>query len=122
MNIINRKYTFFFLILLTSFLSQSQTFEPIKNKGFDLESGTPINENIEIENKNFELFTTSKGSKYIKCLSVRTGEFYPLWMGTKTKLTHEGKSVYKSKKGKFCIYLISKKSGFPYPVWLTEQK
>lgn len=116
-----KKLKISFLILFLTTISYSQTFEPIK-KGFDIESGIFTDKTITIEGKTFDLFSTKNGSVYIKCLSGRTGKYYPLWIGEKTELIHEGKPVYKSKNGKFCIYLISKNTNYPYSIWLKEQK
>tara|TARA_R110000822_G_scaffold127454_1_gene262941 strand:- start:6638 stop:7015 length:378 start_codon:yes stop_codon:yes gene_type:complete len=109
------------LVLLSSFtfIVTAQSFETVKKGGFDIESGSDTGTTITIDSKVFELSETTKGTLYVKCLSNKTGSYYPVWIGQPANLRHEGKAVYKMKSGKHCIYKIGK-GGNPYAVYLKQ--
>ena len=109
------------MLILSYAGANAQKFKTIK-KGFDVESGTDAKTSIIIEGKEFPIFLTKKNVGYIKCKSIKTGRYYPVWIGTITGETHEGRDVYQMKSGKYCIYKISEKTGNPYSVWLEENK
>jgi len=105
-----------FLLTLTT---HAQEF---KRKGFDVTTGIPTGQTLTIENKTFPILATPKGSNYLKLLSPKTKNYYPLWIGTKVDTLFEGSNVYISKKGSYCIYKLSPNTGNPYAVWLTKSK
>lgn len=112
----------FAIVMVVSMFNSSscyaQEFEVVKSRGFDVENGEKLNETITVDGKTFDLFATSKGSKYMKLKSPRTGNWYAVWVGSKTGKQFEGRDVYKSKRGKYCVFIISKNTGNPYPKWL----
>lgn len=78
----------------------------------------------EIENIQgtpWNVFKTTKGSKFIKCLSPRTGNNYPVWIGVKNGEHFEGEPIRVSKKGSLFILVLSNKTNNPYPVWIEKQ-
>lgn len=108
------------LVMAIAIGSQAQTFTTTNSGGgFRVDSGTSTGEYFEVDGQKFEMFTTSKGSRYIKCESMAKQTSYAVWIGTETEFEFEGRTVYQSKKGSYCIYKISANSGNPYPVWLT---
>jgi len=107
------------LVMAIAIGSQAQTFTTTSSGGFDVESGTLTSETITIDGQVFDLYETSSGSLYVKCISPRTGNGYAVWIGAETEFDFEGRTVYQSRKGSYCIYKISANSGNPYPVWLT---
>jgi len=104
-------------IALTSIMN-AQTFAAKASGGFDANAGTLTTESMVIDGQSFSIHETDKGSKYIKCLSPRTGNDYAVWIGSETSHTHDGSKVYQSKKGTYCVYKISSNTGNPYPKWL----
>ena len=111
------------LMLFVSVLfSQDLTFKTKTSTGggFDTESANVqlTTETISIDGNSYKLFATKSGSRFIKCVSAKTGKNYPVWIGAETTYTYEGRKVYKMKSGTFCVYKISEKSGNPYAVYL----
>ena len=110
------------LLMGLSALSNAQSFTPQGNEaGFNVESGVSLDETILIEDSSFELYATEGGSKYIKCISSRTGNPYAVWIGTPTNELYQGRTVYQMKSGTYCVYKLSRKSGNPYPMWLEKK-
>jgi hypothetical protein len=105
------------LITLASIVN-AQSFTAKASGGFDANTGVLTTESIVIDGQSFSIHETGKGSKYIKCLSPRTGNDYAVWVGSKTSHSYEGSTVYQSKKGTYCVYKLSPKTGNPYPKWL----
>ena len=105
------------LITLASIVN-AQTFAAKASGGFDANAGTLTTESMVIDGQSFSIHETGKGSKYIKCLSPRTGNDYAVWIGSETSHTHDGSKVYQSKKGTYCVYKVSPSTGNPYPKWL----
>jgi len=107
-------------LAIALFSSSAQTFQAkTSGGGFNVESGVSTDEAIKIGSYTYEVFTTNKGSKYIKLVSTKTGNEYPLWIGEPTKHTFEGQTVYQMQSGSYCIYVIGK-SGNPYAKWLDK--
>lgn len=98
--------------------AQSLQFEEVKTtiRGFDVESGESTGLTITIDSEIYDVFATSKGSKYIK-LTSSTGNLYPLWIGEETKESYNNKPVRITSKGKYFI-LLTGKSGNPYCKYL----
>lgn len=107
-------------VLVASIKLSAQTFETVKTAGFDIESGKETNQTFKVDGKEFNLFSTSSGSLYIKCLSKRTGKSYAVWIGEAINIKYEGKEIYKTKSGKYCIYTMSPKSGNPRALYLKK--
>ena len=104
------------LVLIVSLMLgltiQAQTFtEKSSGGGFNVESGTPIPDNITVEGKTFNMFVTKTGSKYVKAISVKGNE-YAVWIGEPTGKTHEGHAVYQFKSGTYAYYKLTA-SGYP---------
>lgn len=102
--------------------AQTLQFEEIKSSGggFDVNSGELTNETVTVDGKSYQLYKTKAGARYIKCNSPKTGNDYPVWVGTKTSHTYDGRTVYKSKKGSYSILKISS-TGNPYNKWLKAK-
>ena len=108
----------FILAIAKSGAAQTFTKKTSSGGSFDTSVGVSTGETISIDGETFSIFETSSGSKYVKCISPRTGNEYAVWIGEKTEYTHNGRPVYRSKSGSFCVFVISKNSGNPFPVWL----
>lgn len=110
-----------FLLMITlcmCFSIEAQTFKKQSNAKFEATSGLQTNEVFIVDDYNFNIFKTKKGSKYI-ILESQTGNTYACWIHEKTKYKYNNKSIYKTKKGSYCIYKINS-HGNPYPVWLEK--
>lgn len=114
-----------FMLLLCAILSISANaqFTETTNKGggFDVSSGVSTGQSITIEGKQYPTFVTESGSTYIICNSPKTGNDYPVWIGTYTGEMFQGHKVYQMKSGKYCYYKISENSGNPYAKYLTKE-
>ena len=109
------------LAMALAITCSAQTFTPASSGGgFRVDSGVSTGKYIAIDGQDFELFTTNKGSLYIKCESQAKKSNYAVWIGEETEHEYEGRTVYQSKKGSYCIYKISS-NGNPYPVWLKME-
>jgi len=115
-----KKSIFTLMLAIASVALSAQTFtaKTSSGGGFNVESGDATGETVTIDDTVFDLFTTESGSRYVKLTSPRTGNDYPLWIGTPTEYTFEGRTVYQSRKGSYCVYLVSENSGNPYAKWL----
>lgn len=114
---------FTFMLIMLGLAASAQTFTPKGGggKGFDVESGTKLNETVTVDGQVFDLYATSSGSRYIKCVSPRTGNGYAVWVGNATEHKYEGRTVYQSAKGTYSVLKLSANSGQPYTVWLDKQ-
>lgn len=113
----------FALVTVTMVNAQSFKKKTSKGGGFDVNAPSIVSmqESIMIDGQSYELFKTDKGSAFIKCLSPKTGNFYPVWIGKETDHVFEGRKVYQMKSGTYCVYQISKNSGNPYAVYLDAE-
>ncbi len=122
--IITAKYllliAMFTLAIAKASTAQTFTSKPQSGGGFDTSVGISNGETIEIDGEVFKVFETKSGSKYVKCVSPKTGNEYAVWIGTPTQHKHEGRVVYQSNSGSYCVYKISSNSGNPYPMWLDK--
>lgn len=114
---------FTLMLFMLSLAANAQTFTPKGGggKGFDVDSGTKLSETVTVDGQVFDLYATSSGSRYIKCVSQRTGNGYAVWVGSATEHTYEGRTVYQSAKGTYSVLKLSANSGQPYTVWLDKQ-
>ena len=101
--------------------AKAQEFEVKKSSGFkfDVDAGATTGENIIVDGKTFEMFETTSGSRYVKAVS-KTGNLYPVWIGTDTGKFFESRKVYKSKSGSYCVFKLTK-SGYPHATWLNAK-
>jgi len=108
--------------LLVATMTFGQTsYAPIKSSGvvFDITSGSDTGETIDIDGNSYGVFQTEKGSRYITLTSSKSGNDYPLWVGSATDETYEGRTIYVMSSGSKCVYVVGK-SGNPYSLWLKE--
>ena len=115
-----KKSIFTLVLAIASVALSAQTFtaKTSSGGGFNVDSGESLGETVTIDGEVFDLYATESGSKYVKLTSPRTGNDYPLWIGTPTEYKFEGRTVYQSRKGSYCVYIVSKNSGNPYAKWL----
>lgn len=116
----------FLTVVLTAILTSNLTAQQFERKtskggGFKIETGTATAQQFKIDGLVYPIFETKSGAKYIKLHSSRTGNDYPLWIGTETGATFEGQPVRKSSKGTFFIIAISKRTKQPYSVYLNTK-
>jgi hypothetical protein len=69
-------------MLSISSIAQIDTLKVSKNTGFDVESGVKTG-TIKIQDVDFDIFSTKKGSEYIK-VTGKKGNVYPVWIGKST--------------------------------------
>lgn len=104
--------------LMLGLTMQAQTFtEKSSGGGFNVESGTLTQDNITVDGKTFDIYTTSKGSKFVKAISAKGNE-YPVWIGEPTGKSFEGNDVYQFKSGSYAYFKLSK-TGYPYAKYLN---
>ena len=119
------KKVFLTLVLVaTVATAYTQTFTSKSSSnggGFNVEDGIQTVETFTIDGTYYDVFETENGSKYIKLLSPRTGNYYPLWIFEATPHTFEGRRVYETRNGSYCIYVVSENSGNPYCKWLDKE-
>mgnify|MGYP003632749191 CR=1 FL=1 len=110
------------LFFIAGLSAQSMTFTASSGGGFDVSTGTDLNETIMVGSTSYDVFATSDGSKYLICNSPKTGNDYAVWIGTPTKETFEGETVRQAKSGGYFILIKSKNTNNPYCKRLkTEQ-
>ncbi len=118
-----KKAIFTIMLAVASVALNAQTFtaKTSSGGGFNADSGTLTNETFIVDGQSYELWSTESGSRYVKLISPRTGKTYPIWVGTPTEHTFEGRTVYRSKKGSYCVYISSAKSEISfYAKWLDK--
>ena len=115
------------LSVVAMFIASASAQEFVAKKrsggGFNVEA-PGVNETqefLEIDGESFVVWETAKGAKFVKCLSPRTGNLYPVWVGEKTEHEYDGRIVYRMKSGTYCVYKVSMKTGNPYPVYLDTK-
>ena len=113
---------------VTNKVTYETRFVPIAQKskrGFDVNSGTNTGEKFFCDGKNFDIYQTATGGKYVKAISSKGNE-YPIWIGDEVAMIYEENEkvyqVYKSGTGKYSIFKLNK-YGYPYRISLgTLQK
>jgi len=115
--------TFFFVSLLAigAAVSAQSTFEAKTSSGgggFDVTSGVATNDKFVVDDKQFDVFETSSGSRYVVAVG-KSGNNYPVWVANPTEDKFEGRTVHVTRNGSYCVYLIGS-NGFPYPKWLNK--
>ena len=117
------KNLIFILFIALSFSASAQLqFEAASSGGgFNVSSGVDINQTIMVDGTSYDIFETAKGSKYIICNSPKTGNDYPVWIGTATNHSFEGREVRQSKSDKYFILIKSKNTGNPYAKYLKTK-
>ena len=114
------KNLFFILAIAIASTTFGQTYQTKTmggGGGFDVTTGTATSEVLSVDGKDFTVFTTESGAKFIKAVSPRSGNEYAVWVYTATADTFEGRTIYTTKRGTPCVYKLTK-AGFPYPSWL----
>lgn len=109
------------MLMLVAVATQAQTFTETSKGGFSVENGTVTGENLEIAGQPFEVEETAKGAQYISCLSPKTGNYYPVWIGVATEYEHENLNVRQSSSGKYFVLIISVNTGNPYAKYLKME-
>lgn len=108
---------FIFMAISVSIFAQEFTAKANKSS-FGISQGDKAAGDITIEGETFGIFSTNSGAKYIKAVSPKTGNIYPIWVGTETGDQFEGEPIRVSKNGNFFVLVLSTKSGNPYLKWL----
>lgn len=74
-------------LLMATITTQAQEFAEVKRSGggFNVENSIETGETLNIDRQTFDLHETKSGSRFVKCKSPRTGNFYPVWVGIKTE-------------------------------------
>lgn len=107
--------------LMLGLTIQAQTFtEKTSSGAFNTESGTLTQDNITVEGKTFDVYVTSKGSKYVKAISAK-GSQYPVWIGEPTGKSFEGHPVYQFKSGTYAYFKLTAK-GYPNARYLNSSE
>lgn len=107
------------IMFLTAYAANAQTAFEYKESpkvSFDVNSGQSTGETFVVSEKEFDIFATQSGTKYVKAISVK-GNTYPVWIYEKTDQVFEDKSVYKTRNGSYCVYILNK-NGYPIAKWL----
>lgn len=81
--------------------------------GFNPQSGEYTGEYIAINGENYQVQQTSGGAQYITLNSKRTGNDYPLWIGSPTEEMLNGQPLRETSTGKL-FYFSTSKTGNPY--------
>lgn len=103
-----QKFLFLLTFVILSTSISAQTFVPTKSTfSFDINSCSKVDV-VNIDGTNFDVFSTKKGSKFIKVGEV--GKEHPMWIGEPTtkSCSYNGKSYsYRiSKSGKTLILIL----------------
>ena len=108
-----------FLLILSGANAQTFTAKASKGGGYDVEKGKPTSEVLTVDGKDWPVFTSDSGSKFIKAISAKTNSEYALWIGNKTDAKFEGRVVHTFSSGSYC-YFKTGKNGSPVRVWLDK--
>jgi hypothetical protein len=106
------------LLLIGVFNCTGQTFSEAQPFKTDLNIAIDIGETIDVEGTVFPVFETKSGANFVKCISAKSGNEYPVWIHEQTEHEYKGFIVHKSPKGKYCYYKLNK-TGYPMAVWLS---
>ena len=113
-----------FAMLVMACAVNAQEFEAKAGGGGFKVDGPGIEQTSDmmtVDGQTFIVYKTAKDAKFLKCLSPKTGNYYPVWIGNPTEYKHEGRTVFKMKSGTYCVYKLSDKTGNPYAVYLNKK-
>ena len=112
------------LFVCISSYGQNVQFEASTSSGggFDVSTGIDQSETIMIDGTSYDVFATNGGSLYIICNSPKSGNDYPVWIGSPTSETYDSKPVRVSKKGTYFILIKSKNTNNPYCKYLKVKQ
>ena len=110
-----------FLLMIAGFVSAQDSLKVNRNI-FGMNTAKLTGDTVIVEGKSFDVWeTANSGSKFLKVTSPRTGNDYPVWIGTTTETSFEGYPVRITKTGKKFILKINKESGNPACIYFNNE-
>ena len=110
-------------LVLAAYTSQAQNYEYREASGggtkTDYSTYDQTGSTVDVDGTVYDLRTTGSGSDFILCVSPKTGNAYPVWVGTPNGQTFDGRPVRMSKSGTPFVLIISSNTGNPYCKYLT---
>lgn len=114
---------FAFLFVVFSLSAQTDSTKVSNPNRFGLQTAKLTGETVQVEGKTYEVWSTEKtGAKFLKVVSPRTNNEYPVWIGAATDEKIEGYTVRTTKSGKKFLLKIDFASKNPICVYLTGEK
>ena len=101
------------MVIFLSTTISAQTFVPTKSTfSFDINSCSKVDV-VNVDGVNFDVFSTKKGSRFIKVGEV--GKEHPMWIGTLTdqKVNYNGKQYYVRKSKSGGLFILVMENGKP---------